>query len=142
MKRSILVALVVGLVVGARAPDRGKKGVKELEGTWVVVSFTDNGKENDKARGVQVLIRGKTVKADTKDGELKWTFTADPKKKTIDLTPAVGPNQDETSKGTYSVKGDELKICLAQPGADRPKDLTSKKDSGQTLIVLKRAKAK
>jgi hypothetical protein len=35
-----------------------------------------------------------------------------------------------------------LKICLARPEKDRPKDFTAPRDSGHSLVVLKRARDK
>jgi hypothetical protein len=40
--------------------------------------------------------------------------------------------------GIYELSGDELKICLADPGADRPKEFASAKGSKATYMVLKR----
>jgi uncharacterized protein (TIGR03067 family) len=141
MRRLILVGLVVGLLIGADDPqkDKGKKGATALEGTWVVVSVTRDGKETDRANGNKLVVKGKTMTGQTKDGERKGavTFTADPKQHTLDFTYTEGKNKGQTH-GIYSLKGDGLKICMADPGKDRPKDFTAGKGSGHTLVVLKR----
>jgi uncharacterized protein (TIGR03067 family) len=146
MKRYVVLALVVGFLIGADDPkkDKGKKGATALEGTWVVVSVTKDGKEDDKAEGDKLVVKGKTMTALTKEGKRRGagTFTAAPKQHTIDFTYTEGPDKDKTQKGIYSLKGDELKVCMADPGKDRPKDLTAGKGSGNVLIVFKRAKAK
>jgi uncharacterized protein (TIGR03067 family) len=142
MKRFVLVALAVGFLVGAVAPnkDKGKKGATALEGTWVVVSYTENGKERDGAKGGKIVFKGKDVTINTPVApERQGTFKIDLKEKKIDTTFS---DQEVTFRGIYALKGDDLKICMARPEKDRPKDFTAKKGSGRSLIVLKRAKAK
>ena len=56
------------------------------------------------------------------------------------MTPDDGPNKGKTLVGIYEVKGDELKVCHGDPGADRPKEIASKEGSGLSLITLKRVK--
>jgi uncharacterized protein (TIGR03067 family) len=142
MKRFVLAALVVGFLVGADDPAKDKKGAKGLEGTWQVVSATEDGKANDKMKGRQVIFKGDTVTVKAEQGDMKATFKADPKKKTIDLTPTEGKNKDKTFKGIYELKKGGLKICFAGPDKDRPKEFSSEAGSGHILVALKRAKAK
>jgi hypothetical protein len=41
----------------------------------------------------------------------------------------------------YTLEGDTLRLCLAQPGADdRPKELVTKADSEHMLFTAKREK--
>lgn len=104
---------------------------------------------------------------DGKDEET-YKLDPNPKPKTIDMTttikhiafgtvvapaigakatasaPAVKPEdkvvktEKKTVKGIYSLDGDTLKLCLAEPEGPRPMEFTSA--NGQFLIVLKRAK--
>jgi uncharacterized protein (TIGR03067 family) len=135
----LLVALVVGLLVGAADPqkDLGKKGATALEGTWVVVSITYDGEE--KAEKEQFIFQGKNLIVKTKEGDRKATFQIDAKG-TLDLTSSEDGRK--TRKGIYQLKGGDLKLCYSLAGKDRPKDFTAEKDSGRSLIVLKRAKDK
>jgi uncharacterized protein (TIGR03067 family) len=144
MNRYVLAALSVGLLVGADDPskDKGKKGATALEGTWVVVSATEGGREDKDLKNVEIVFKGNNIVLKTKDGDITATFRIDPKKKTFDLTPADGPGKGKTFKGIFQLKGDELKVCHAPPGKDRPKDFTSEKGSRNVLVVLKRAKDK
>jgi uncharacterized protein (TIGR03067 family) len=200
MKRLFLAALAVGLLVAADEPkkDRAKKEATALEGTWVVVSATQDGNEMEVPKDWLLVFKGKTVTlnrdkswflpigifvpvdfqigpiypqfriikgklvpipfntkskpVDKKDftfkidfkkgkvegevynkkGDIESTFKIDPKKKTIDVTK---PGVTWPIKGIYSLKGQELKVCI---GETRPKDLTCKKGSGRFLVVLKR----
>jgi uncharacterized protein (TIGR03067 family) len=143
MRVQVGLILVIGLVIGSVGPTRGaeKKWAKGLEGTWVVVSFTRDGKKDASPKGDKVTFEGKNLTLKTKRGEEKATFTIDPRTQAIDLTVNAG-GRKETIKGIFRVKGNELKVCHSQPGQDRPKHFTAAKDSGNTLIVLKRDKSK
>jgi uncharacterized protein (TIGR03067 family) len=138
MERFILPALVVGLVVGADSPMNDDEATA-LEGTWVIVSVTGDGKEIETGKGAKLTIKGTATTLSFQGRDQNATVKIDPKKKTIDLTPDEG-NQ-ETTKGIYRLRGDELTICHAHPGMDPPKNFTAEKGSGQVLIVLKRAKS-
>jgi hypothetical protein len=60
------------------------------------------------------------------------------KKNTIDMT---FPQTKVTFRGICALKGDDLKFCMARSEKDRATDFTAEKDSGRTLVVLKRAKS-
>ena len=55
MRVPVVLFVVAGLLVGADDPkkDGGKKGTKVLEGSWVIVSITRDGKTEtpDKKKG-------------------------------------------------------------------------------------------
>ena len=42
--------------------------------------------------------------------------------------------------GIYELKDDELKICFAKGGGERPTEFLSKAGTEQSLVVLKREK--
>jgi uncharacterized protein (TIGR03067 family) len=140
MRRCIVLVLAVGFLFAADKPkkDGGKDGATPLEGTWVVVSVTVDGKEVDRGKGGKFIFEGKTVMFNDPKADHKGTITIDPKKMTIDIKP---DDKDKPMKGLYQLKGDELKMCFARPGKDRPKDLTSEEGQDQALVVLKRAKS-
>jgi uncharacterized protein (TIGR03067 family) len=141
--RGLVFVLAMGLLVAADKPKKedGKKGVKGLDGTWEVVSATRDGKANENAKGDKVVFAGNNVTVQGQDGEHKGTVQVDPKKKTMDFTPTEGEQKGQTFKGIYELKKGELKVCLAEPGKDRPKEFTSEEGSGRMLVVMKRAKA-
>jgi uncharacterized protein (TIGR03067 family) len=68
----------------------------------------------------------------------KLTIDAAKKPKAIDYLPDAGQEDGKTVMGIYEVKGDELRLCVAEPGKDRPTELSSKKGSGWKLWTLKR----
>ena len=70
------------------------------------------------------------------------TFKLDPaaKVKAIDLMLTSGPEKGKTSLGIYAWDGDNLKLCIAKPGSDRPTEFATKTGSEQLLLVLKKEK--
>jgi uncharacterized protein (TIGR03067 family) len=137
--RVLIVALAVGLLVAAEKPkDEGAKK-NPLEGTWEVVTATSDGKDSENAKGDTLVFKGTKVTHKAKDGDHGGTIKIDAKKKTLDFTPSEGEQKDMVFKGIYELKKNELKICIAFPGADRPTDFTSAEGSKRILAVLKRA---
>ncbi len=135
-----VTAVLVGLVAVQDARPQGDKPAK-LDGTWVVESMKHGDEENAGAKGDKVTFAGDKITIKEKGGEEKHAaYKADPAKKPaqIDVTPSEGNEQGEVHKGIYVLKGDELTICLARPGTDRPTEPAS--GSGLMLVVLKRAK--
>jgi uncharacterized protein (TIGR03067 family) len=143
MRARVALVLAVSLLVAADKAKKGeaKKGATGIDGTWEIVSLTQNGKKNDNAKGDKVIFKGKTMTVKAGGGEHKGTFTIDAKKKTIDIVPTDGPQKGKTIKGIFQLKNGELKICFARPEKDRPKEFAAPKDSGLTLAVLKRGKS-
>jgi uncharacterized protein (TIGR03067 family) len=60
----------------------------------------------------------------------------------LDLRTDRGPFAGKTVYCIYERDGDELKVCFAAFGTDRPTAFTSGPGSGHVLTVYKRAKGK
>jgi uncharacterized protein (TIGR03067 family) len=147
MKLHCATVLTVGvLFCTATAQEKGKSDHDLIQGTWNVVEALDGGRKPPPGEldGVVVII--------TKDqiilakGEMKKdaiAFKLDPSKtpKWIDLTEKRG-DKEQTLRGIYELKGDDLKICFNEKaGGERSTKFESVKDSpNDVLIVLKRAK--
>jgi uncharacterized protein (TIGR03067 family) len=111
-----------------------------LKGKWEIVSASFNG-------NVSPMLKGRILKFG--DGEFT-TYDGDEKGRTIAFTldPKADPKQIDLNRdggetkalGIYAMDKDELKICYAEPGAERPKDFESKAGSKVFLLVLKRMK--
>jgi uncharacterized protein (TIGR03067 family) len=140
MRKYVGLVLVVGLLVAAEKPkkDADSKAAKALQGTWEIVSVTEDGKVQDEAKGARVIFEGDTITVKLSEGDRKGTFKIDPKKKHFDFTPSDGPNKDQMHKGIYELKKGALKLCVAKGDAERPKAFTSEEGSGHILAVLKR----
>jgi uncharacterized protein (TIGR03067 family) len=145
------LALALLLGGGVRADEKKadkaeavKQEWKRLNGTWEFVRGVADGKEGlpPKEKATSTVEDGKyTIKAGGKvvmEGTFKLDPTTSPK--SLDDTPSRGPNKGKTYPAIYEVKGDTLRVCIAQPGKPRPKALESKAGSGHTLITYKRVK--
>jgi RNA polymerase sigma factor (sigma-70 family) len=76
-----------------------------------------------------------------------FQFNLDPAKKPkqMDIVTRADPEGKEPYvakiAAIYSLEGDTLKICYAQPGKPRPTEFAAKPDGEHTLLVLKRGVA-
>ncbi|HVS36440.1 MAG TPA: TIGR03067 domain-containing protein [Gemmataceae bacterium] len=139
---SALAALL--LLPALLRADDPPTGDKDLDGTWEAVSNAVDGKEQPLPPDGKLLVTisggSLTLKADV--GSHMATIGVDASKtpKTIDITPQDGADKGRTALGIYEVKGDELRLCGADAGKDRPTELTSKPGSGWIFLTLKRVK--
>lgn len=146
MNRAVTLLLPVALfLTAAQKDENSKKDRAKLQGLWIVVSSERNGKPTDRINGDTLTIAGDTfaVKIKSTDSQVKGTlkFDASAAPKTIDMKFTEGKDKDRTSEGIYLLDGDNLKLCLADPGRKpRPSEFVTKADSGHVLIQLKREK--
>jgi uncharacterized protein (TIGR03067 family) len=148
MRRSWFGLLVVGglLTTTASADDSKdeaiKKDRKQIEGTWRIVTFEDNGKKRDTEK-VTIVNGSDGTWSFRQDGKeiSKGTSTIDPTKKpkTIDFTITKGEGEGIQGLGIYELGEKTRKICF---GEKRPTEFSSKVGSGQVLITFEREKAK
>ena len=93
---------------------------------------------------LRVLFNGDKLSMKDSDQEPREvaTFKLDPaaKVKTVDLMLTSGPEKGKTSLGIYAWDGDNMKLCIAKPGSDRPTEFATKTGSEQLLLVLKKEK--
>ena len=133
----VLALLVFALTGLARADE---KALKELEGTYKVLSVERDGKMPEKAiiETITVVIRGDefvmSFSADDKK-VAKLKATSDPKLSTIDLTPQDGEEKGKTFPGIYKLEKGELTLAFSEKG-NRPTEFKS--DNGVTLLRLKK----
>jgi uncharacterized protein (TIGR03067 family) len=145
MQLRLLVLLTVGLSVAA-APkeDAAKADRDKIQGVWTVVSLELRGNEApaDDTKDFKLEFKGDKVFFTAGKVNHEGTFKLDPttKPKGIDIIPSDGPEKGKTQLGIYLFEGDTLKICGADADKERPKEFTTKKGSGQMVVVLKRAK--
>ena len=142
-----MLPILAVLLIAANAPkdDATKKEVAKLLGTWRVQSAQREGQP------LEGFKDGLT--ASTKDGKIAvkfpdgteggyGTYTLDLTltPKGINYTLDYGPYKGKEVKGIYSTESDTLKICRSDPGKERPKEFTTKADSGRMLFTAKREK--
>jgi len=141
----LIVFLVVASDSRSMAGGDGKTGDKALDGAWEFVTWIRDGKEVEPLKEGKHIstFHGESFSAKVGDKILgKATIKVDSTRtpKTIDFTPLEGPNKGKTAHGIYEVKADELRICNAQPGRDRPTEFASKEGSHISLRIYKRFK--
>ena len=114
-----------------------------FEGRWTVVSGAVDGDQQDMEGAKVHLAKGKITLEERNGEEQSGTYKADTSKKPIhfDTTPKHGKDKDKVFKGILILEGNQLTICLARPGDDRPTEASSKEGSGHILLVLERAKS-
>jgi len=144
MKGRALVILAVGLSLGADAPENAKGEREKLQGTWVVESLENDGKQEAVAADKKMTMVFTGDKYTFKGGDVNYqgTFKLDPTKdpKHMDTTGTQEGDKAFKTEGIYKLEGDRLTICWTEDAGKRPASFATKKDSGLRLIQLKRQK--
>lgn len=133
-------ALWMGTAVSAVDKDAARAEVKNLEGTWQLVSAVKDGKTTpeDIVKKIRVVIKGgkHSVHFGDEVAVKEIPFAVDPTrnpKTTVDTLPG-----GKEIKGIYKLEGNTLTSCVAEAGKDRPSEFVSRPGSGHTLRVFKR----
>ena len=116
-----------------------------MDGTWTAAFTEFDGKKADGAKKADVKL---TVRGDkytihfngtqVATGTIKLDAAKTPRQ--IDVATDEGESKGKTMTGIYEIKGDTMRVCLAQSGKDRPTEFRTKEGSMQVLITYKRVK--
>jgi uncharacterized protein (TIGR03067 family) len=143
MKVHVPAALFVVplLAAGSFQDDAAKKEMKQMEGTWTILSMEINGNmvSEDDAKKFKLVTMGDKWSLTVDGKTTEATYKVDPGKdpKTIDWTDAKG----QRIHGIYSLVDDTLQMCRRlEPNKPRPTEFAAAADSGAVLVVWKRAK--
>jgi len=146
MKLRVLLVLLVGGIAGPDAKDDAvKKELEKLKGAYTMVSGEEDGKAlpADFVKGSKFEFTADKMTITTGKDKVVAALKIDPsgKVKQFDLMPEAGPDKGKTIKGIYVLDGDTLKLSAASDASKgRPTDFTTKKGSGNVLMVLKKEK--
>jgi uncharacterized protein (TIGR03067 family) len=142
VERAALLLLVLGR---AAAADDGIS-LKDLQGTWKGVRFTE-GDGSNSTNGVKVEFTFKDnalvgrKESNAAIGEA--TFTLSPDGKSIDATGTSSGYRGKTYLGILKLDGDKLTWCTTGSGGKdpkRPTGFTANPGNAQYLIVLTKQK--
>ena len=148
MRKMQLTALAaLCLLLGRTFGNDEKNDLDKLQGRWVMVESTNDGKKTTKNQlKIERIVDGNnyTVTIYREEGELvlDGTIKLDPSKKPkcIDATRTEGPDKGKPMLGIYELTDDQQKVCFAVPGKERPTEFSSKPGSGHVLTVWQRIK--
>lgn len=137
----LMVAMVAGFVVAA-VKDDATDELKKLAGTWTAVEEEKDGKALT-SKGVDAPTL--TIKPDGKyqyqsgDQKHQGTCKCDPSQKPCQCDLIPDDSKQKPMQCIYQQKDkDQLQICIAQPGKERPKQFSTQQGSGQHCITYKR----
>lgn len=136
----IAIALLAPLLTAAGdAPAEADR----IKGIWSALSVTIDGvrQPDDPTRGpVQIAFDGSSYlqrQGEKIVEEGDYEIGSGGEAGAIDLVISRGEFAGKRQLGVYRLSGNELTVCIAQPGArSRPKDF--KAGAGRALVVLKR----
>jgi uncharacterized protein (TIGR03067 family) len=122
MKLCALPALVAGLFLaaGARPQEAADKKADPLQGQWKLAATQDEKHTDPGCEQSRMIVRagGEVVfkLCDLTMSRGTFAFGTSGKLKSLDLKLADG----KTLLGVYEQKGDDLVICFAEAGKERP----------------------
>ncbi len=138
------LAAMILLPVLVRADDAPKSD-KDLEGDWKVVSVvhrllddTPPSIQDDTVLSIKGGVATVKVGKESFSGTINVDTSKNPR--TFDLTVQAGEYKVKPVYGLYEVKGDDLRFCLGQPGAARPKQLVPDLPTDEFLFTMVRVK--
>lgn len=148
MTLRLIVVLIVGAVAGLPATfaqgDKdalAERELKAMAGTWKEISRQRNGQlvATDELGTMTQDELGSAAAGGGDRFGLTYTVRIDPtaSPKTIDYIVTGGA---VVRLGIYELNGDTLRICLARPGAARPKEFASPAGQDLVLSVYRREK--
>ncbi len=147
MIRWLIPMLTVGLLAAAEAPKKEdvRADQQNLQGTWRAVLVERDSKPMPAAdiKTAQVVIsKDRLALKGLAGSELMkpYRMRLDPTRmpRGIDLTPSNFTAKEDVRHGIYQQEGKALKICLGEPGKDRPRAFTTAPGSGRMLLILER----
>jgi len=140
---NLLLVMPALLLLGAG--DSPGSDLERLQGSWVMVAMESDGQEvpAEDFKDWKAVYEGNRVTLRAGDRvRRRGIITLDParKPKAINTWDQDGPYEDQTVPGIYQLDGETLKLCFARPGAERPKEFTTKAGPGVVSCVYRREK--
>lgn len=135
------VFLAAAILVGSTYAAADEADLKILEGVYKVEAISKGTVEapEDVRNGVTVTFKGDEMKLSLPKATLTAKIKVDGSKpvKTIDISPAEGPEKGKTFPGIYKIEDGLLTVAFNEKG-DRPAEFKAEGDI--TLLKLKKNK--
>jgi uncharacterized protein (TIGR03067 family) len=140
---SLATSIFASAVIVSFSQAKDEKGnLAKIQGTWEIVSLENRGKAPppEYIKGLRLIFTADTISV-SRDGKIEGKevkYKLDPSKnpKTIDYIV----DGRRIRVGLYSLRGDELKLCLSRNALNRPTEFKSSASDKHDLLVLKRVK--
>ena len=141
----LFVLFLANLSLAADKDTATKDEAPPVAGTWTIQAIEAAGGvklEGDLLKGATMAFADGKLTMKVVGQTVAATFKINPgKPAALDITPSDGPQKDKTSKCIFELTGkDELKLCVAEPEADRPKEFKATAEGKTSVIYLKRDK--
>jgi len=137
----LLLSVSVWSAAASLADDATQR--RRLEGRWTG-QIVDGGGEQGPVEVAEMLITPDRITArgpyGRAFGEGQYRLEGGQSLLNLDAMSTAGPGRGKIYLGVYSLEGDTLRWCVANPGRPRPTELVSRARQGQYLMILKRAR--
>ena len=122
-------------------PARPPRAMQDrFQGRWTMILGEREGRtlSDEEVASAGLTIAGNKYSYTLGGRAESGTFTLDLSRtpKGIDVTPEGG----KPMLGIYQIDGETHKVCLAEPGRERPTEFTTQPEGGRSLYVMRRAK--
>lgn len=135
------LALTLGVAPGAaQAPEAARDA---LLGRWTGWVVEGRGEQPNRgpARITEMVITKEQIRARDDQRSMGYGQYRQYRRQSpahLDAYGLEGPTRGKTYLGIFSLRGDTLYWCAANPGRPRPVELATKRGDGQYLMVLRR----
>jgi len=111
--------------------------VNQVDIDWLVDSALS---EDDAVRFIfQTVLRREPSEEETAQIQNYFESSTEDRRERLDaLNWVLHSWREATTVGIYEFRGNQLTVCLAPPGKERPKKFGIGKDGGQIVITFKR----
>lgn len=143
MKPLTLTVVLFSATLVAAQPEFELNDFDRMQGTWRVVSLTENGKAlpAKETELLEFVIEKNTFTAFEKGKMVvKYELKLDPDKKPkqIDFTYLVGDDKGKTEPGIYKIDKDQITFVLDENKKGRPTVFEGKETESYSVLVLKK----